>query len=513
MSRLPKHISYFRNTPQIPQSPRDSIELDVVDANGRSLTPPRTDQMLHEIQTGVSGTVIAAIMSTILAVSWPGPSGRPDHQILALGDALHVLTNVATARYPLAGAENIILKPRRLTQVAVVSLVQEKSVVVLGAIAPHSCGEEIPQEPAIPHQTALDDRSNDFRQQLTDSIADLQKNLWSLIPIFTINFLAIFWTVNRIRRFTTPLENQKFTEGVLRLHWKRQTSGTCDSFDTRIKLSEPSVDYFGLHNRTTKEARIHINHLYSQTPGLYPYPSWRDYESYKSGIDLFNVTRINNTALRSPTLSTSKPFDQFWRIMGIYGDKPLHMDFDLLHRSWRMKEGIVIIDSEDPSSSFYKGGVLFDRLKPGEIYDSNKTAHLVPNFRIAIQNLHEVRNGTWTDIDPENPELVFPELDLHIPLWGLFEKHCVYQSFMRVFRRPTDEIRKTWNTWSKESNGEEVMRTASFGVGAGVGRRSSGAVGVDGCGEKAYEDGTGEDKGWVSLAGALRNFGVFGNSS
>ncbi|KAF5872400.1 uncharacterized protein Bfra_005759 [Botrytis fragariae] len=121
MSRFPKHMtSHFRNTPQVPQSPRHSIELDALDANGRSLTPPRTDQMLHEIQTGVSGTVIAAIMSTILAVSWPGPTGRPDHQVLALGDALHVLKNVATARYPLA---------------AVVSLVQEKSVVVLGAIA------------------------------------------------------------------------------------------------------------------------------------------------------------------------------------------------------------------------------------------------------------------------------------------------------------------------------------------------------------------------------------------
>lgn len=173
---------------------------------------------------------------------------------------------------------------------------------------------------------------------------------------------------------------------------------------------------------------------------------------------------MNNTALRSPTLSTSKPFDQFWRIMGIYGDKPLHMDFDLLHRSWRMKEGTIVIDSEDPSSSFYRG-VLFDRLKPGEIYDSTKTSHLVPNFGIAIQNLHEVRNGTWTDTDAENLELTFPELDLHIPMWGLFEKHCVYQSFMRVFRSPTDKIRRTWNTWSKKSSGEEIMRTASFGYG------------------------------------------------
>ncbi|TGO10141.1 hypothetical protein BTUL_0143g00120 [Botrytis tulipae] len=471
MSRLSKYTtSHLQETPQAPQSPRQSIELDIVDANGRSLLSTRADEMLHEIEDGTSGAAIAATMSIILTVSRAGSPNRPDHHILAIGYALHV---------------------------AVVSLVQEKSVVVLGAIAPYSCGEEIPQEQAIPYQAALDDRSNEVQRQLADSIADLQKDIRFLIPILTINSLAIIWAVNRIRRFTTPFENQEFTEWELRLHWKHQASGTCDSFDTRIKLSDPSVDYFGLHNKTTKEATIYNNHLYTQAPGLYPYPSWKDYESYKSGIDLFNITRMNNTAPRSPTLSTSKPFDQFWCIMGIYGDKPLHMDFDLLHRTWRMKEGTIVIDSEDPSSSFYNGGVLFDRLKPGEIYDSDKTAHLVPNLGIAIQSLHEVRNGTWTATDAENLELKFPELDLHIPMWGLFEEHCVYQSFMRVFRRPTDENRRTWNTWSKESSGEEVMRTASFGYGGKKGlevcvrRRDYAWTTSDGV--KVTESGLGED--------------------
>ncbi|KAF7903571.1 uncharacterized protein EAF01_006620 [Botrytis porri] len=131
----------FRNTLQVPQSPRQSIELDVLDANGRSLTPPRSNQMLHEIETGrSSGTVMNAIISIILLVLWPGPSSRPssrpDHHILVLGDALHVLANGATARYRLLGAENTITKARRLTQAAVVSLIQEKSIVVIGAIAP-----------------------------------------------------------------------------------------------------------------------------------------------------------------------------------------------------------------------------------------------------------------------------------------------------------------------------------------------------------------------------------------
>ncbi|TGO56341.1 hypothetical protein BCON_0079g00350 [Botryotinia convoluta] len=593
MLRLPKYMtSYFRKTPQVPQPPRQSTELDIVDTNGRSLTPPRADQMLHEIKNGIyicpicrdtiaadiaeiwnwhcchyvyhPGCIMAwAISSTRSpdAGIWRCPtctterSGRPRPSCWCKKHNSKTMT-INTGSCGQSCSRKKRCGTRRNCPTYTCSAICHPGSCIKPECT-DSCGEEIPQEPAIPHQTALDDRSNDIWQQLADSIADLQKDLWSLIPIFTINFLAIFWTVNRIRRFTTPLENQKFTEGELRkqeqglcfvaapalfllnlilwgsilhsinkclriylglstsrrvptlysiswrririiaarvvltilwiifiilvfcipvvlifgpgLHWMRQTGGTCDSFDTRIKLSDPSVDYFGLHNRTTKEARIHINHLYTQTPGLYPYPSWKDYESYKSGIDLFNITRINNTAPRSHTLSTSKPFDQFWRIMGIYGDKPLHMDFDLLHRSWRMKEGIIVIDSEDPSSSFYKGGVLFDRLKPGEIYDSNKTAHLVTNFGIAIQNLHEVRKGTWTATDAENLELEFPELDLHIPLWGLFEKHCVYQSFMRVFRRPTKENRKTWNTWSKESSGEEVMRTASFGYGGGKG--------------------------------------------
>ncbi|KAF7945789.1 uncharacterized protein EAE97_004827 [Botrytis byssoidea] len=428
MSRLSKYMtSHLQETPQAPQSPRQSIELDTVDATGTSLNSPRADQMSREIEDGAS---------------------------------------------------------------------------------------------------------NKIQKKLVDPIAKLQKNPWFLTTILIINSFANIWTVNRIRQFTTPLENQKFTEAELRKHeqglcfvaaatlfllnsifwgfnlhsinkcfgiylgWKRQMDTTCDGFDTRIELSDPSVDYFGLHNRTTYEARIHNNHLYTQTPGLYPYPSWKDYESYKSGIDLFNITRMNNTAPRSPKSSNSKPFDQFWRIMGIFGDKPLHMDFDLLYRSWRMKEGTIVIDSQDPSSSFYRGGVLFDRLKSGEIYDSKKTSHLVPNFGIAIQNLHEVRHGTWTDTDTKNLELTFPELDLHIPMWGLFEKHCVYQSFMRVFRRPTDKIRKTWNTWSKESSGGEVMRTASFGY--------SGQKGLEVCvkrreytwidhGVKVTEPGLGED--------------------
>ncbi|KAF7886429.1 hypothetical protein EAF00_010532 [Botryotinia globosa] len=506
MSRPSKYTtSHIQETPQASQSPRQSIELDIVDANGRSLLSTRADEMLHEIEDGTSGAAIAAIMSIILTVSRAGSPNQPYHHILAIGYALHVELNLAAAHDPLAAIchPGPCIKPK----------------------CTDSCGEEIPQEPVIPYQTALlDDRSDEVQQQLAGSIADLQKDIRFLIPILTINFLAIIWALNRIRRFTTPLENQKFTEGELRKHeqnlcfvaaaalflfnsgfwgsslclqWNHQTSGTCDSFDTRIKLSDPSVDYFGLHNRTIKEATIHNNHLYTQAPGLYPYPSWKDYESYKSGIDLFNITRMNTKAPRSPTLSTSKPFDQFWRIMGIYGDKPLHMDFDLLHRTWRMKEGTVVIDSEDPSSSFYKGGVLFDRLKLGEIYDSEKTAHLVPNFVIAIQNLHEVRNGTWTATDAENLELKFPELDLHIPMWGLFEEHCVYQSFMRVFRRPTDENRRTWNTWSKESSGEEVMRTASFGYGGNKGlevcarRRDYAWTTSDGV--KVTESGLGED--------------------
>ncbi|KAF7854436.1 uncharacterized protein EAF02_011611 [Botrytis sinoallii] len=566
MSRLSKYMtSYFRKTPQAPQSPRQSIELDIVDTNGRPLISPKANEILDEIENGMICPICIDTLAADISEIWSYHCCyHVFHPRCIRGWVITSTRSPNSVKWRCPGCNTTERRGRPLPscwckkhssktiEINAGSCGQSCSrkrrcgtrrncpTYICSAIChpgpcfeptcTDNCGEEIPQEP-------------DDQQQLADSIADFQKNLWYLIPIFIFNFLAILWTVNRIRRFTTPLENQKFTEGEFRKHeqnicfvaaavlfvlnsimwgsnlhsinkclriylglstsirvptsysisWRRTkiiaarvvltilwiifiilvfcipAVGTCDSFDTRIKLSEPSVDYFGLHSRTTKEGRIHINHLYTQTPGLYPYPSWKDYESYKSGVNLFNITRINNTALNNPTLPTSKPFDKSWRIMGIYGDKPMHLDFDLLHRSWRMKEGIIVIDSEDPSSSFYKGGVLFDRLKPGEIYDSNKTSHLVPNFGIAIQNLHEVRNGTWTATDAENMELEFPELDLHIPMWGLFEKHCVYQSFMRVFRRPTDESRKTWNTWSKESNGEEVMRTASFGYGGNKG--------------------------------------------
>ncbi|TGO40211.1 hypothetical protein BHYA_0040g00190 [Botrytis hyacinthi] len=111
MSRLSKYLtSHLQETPQAPRSLIQSIELDIVDANGRSLPSPRADEMLHEIENGISGAAIAAIMSIILAVSWAGSSNRPDHHILAIGYALHVEPNKRAAHNPLAGAKNIIPK-------------------------------------------------------------------------------------------------------------------------------------------------------------------------------------------------------------------------------------------------------------------------------------------------------------------------------------------------------------------------------------------------------------------
>ncbi|KAF7947626.1 hypothetical protein EAE96_008708 [Botrytis aclada] len=596
MLKLPKYMmSYSRKAPQVPQPPRQSIELGTLDANGSTLTPARANEMLQEIKNGqyicrIRLVTLAADIAEIWDCYCCHFAYHPDcimrWAISSInGPDIDPWTcPVCYTKFigrPLAscwcGRHNSRAMTIDAGSCGRSCLNKERCAIChpgpcIEKECTDSCGEKIPQEPAPPRQTALYDRSILIRHLLVEPKADLKKKLRSLIPISTFNLYAITWTRSRIWQFTTPIENKKFTEGEVRkqeqifclvaaivlfllnstfwrvispgidkclrirldistsglahtpyfiswrrtriiiaevdtifwiillfgpgFYWKHQTRDTCDSFHTRIKLSDPSVDYFGLHNRTTKEERIYFNYLYTQTPGLYPYPSWKDYESYKSGTDLFNVTRVNNTAPSSHKLSTIKIFDQFWRIMGIYGDKSLHMDFDLLHRSWRMKEGILVIDSEDPDSSFYEVGALFDKRKPWEVYDLNKTAHLVPNFGIAIQNLQEVRNGTWTATDSENMELTFPELDLHIPLWGLFERHCVYQSFMRVFRRPTDEDRKSWNTWSRKSSRQEVMRTASFGYGGNKGlevcvRRKNFTWTTDGV--QVTEPGLGED--------------------
>ncbi|ATZ55671.1 hypothetical protein BCIN_12g02410 [Botrytis cinerea B05.10] len=58
--------SYFRKTPQVRQSSRQSIELNVVDANGVPLTPPRANQILHEIETGVYVSLYICVPSATI---------------------------------------------------------------------------------------------------------------------------------------------------------------------------------------------------------------------------------------------------------------------------------------------------------------------------------------------------------------------------------------------------------------------------------------------------------------
>ncbi|QSZ34330.1 hypothetical protein DSL72_005921 [Monilinia vaccinii-corymbosi] len=240
-----------------------------------------------------------------------------------------------------------------------------------------------------------------------------------------------------------------------------QMEGTCDGFDTRIKLYNPDANYFGLQNKTTKQEKF-VGPAYTQTPGRYDYPSPEDYESYKFGIDLFNITKINSANSSS---SNRKSFGEYWRIMGIYGGKALHVDFDLLQHSWRISEGSIVVDGRN--SSRYKHHGQF-------------TNFSIPNFATAIRNLTQVRNGTWTRTDENNHHTLFPELKLHIPYWYLFDKHCAYQSYMRVFKEGVGEeglSRKQivqrreweWKRWRKESRQEEVLRTASFGYGGNVG--------------------------------------------
>ncbi|KAB8297969.1 hypothetical protein EYC80_001746 [Monilinia laxa] len=328
--------------------------------------------------------------------------------------------------------------------------------------------------------------SNDSPEVLMNDV------LFLLVPLSIINALAIFWTRSRIERYTLPLSHQKFTEGNFRIKeqllclcagamlvlfntviwgsmlcfgpgffWKFQMEGTCRGFDTNIRIHDPGADYFGLQNKTLGKGQAFAP-LYTQTRSRYDYPSPEDYESYQFGIDLFNITKINST---DPSSATRKPFEEHWRIMGIYGGKPLYMDFDLLNHAWRINEGSINIDGNN-SSSYFHGGQF------------SKSS--IPNFATAIQNLTLVRNGTWTPTNENNRHTVFPELKLHIPHWYLFDKNCVYQSFMRVFkegvgeeefsRKEIGEQRGTkWKNWKKDSRREEVLRTASYGYGGHLG--------------------------------------------
>ncbi|CAD6448644.1 f3977661-a282-47cf-8e08-448f0e779779 [Sclerotinia trifoliorum] len=280
--------------------------------------------------------------------------------------------------------------------------------------------------------------------------------------------------------------------------WKYKMDGTCNGFDTRIQLSQPYAQYFGLENTTLSRMRYTSSH-YTQTPGRYTYPSSDDYESYPSGIDLFDITKVNATTSSNNSSTTLKPFNEYWRIMGIYGDKPLHLDFDLEHHSWRMSKGNIVIDPENPSSSFYPGS-LYKKLLPHHFSNPDLTKDLTPNFETTIQNLTQVRNGTWTLTHAKGQDTQFPELGLVIPKWWLFDKHCAYQSFMRVFRenigaggRNEDGI---FRNWERDSVREEVMRTVSYGYGGGSGlevcaRRNEYTWGTKGVEER--EEGLGED--------------------
>lgn len=273
--------------------------------------------------------------------------------------------------------------------------------------------------------------------------------------------------------------------------------GTCSGFDTRIKLNDPTAGYFGLQNKTINQGQYVFPTHFTQTPGRYVYPSADDYESYRSGIDLFNITRVN--ASDTSWWSQHQPFNSYWRIMGIYDGKPLHMDFDLIHRSWRMSEGSIVIDSENPRSSFYKGH-LAKKLQQSHFHEPNMTKHLTPLFETTIQNLTEVRNGTWRATSDESQHTEFSELGLVIPRWHKFDRHCAYQSFMQVYRAGVGAggRRKDgyWRYWTRKSSREEVMRTMSYGYGGRSGlevcaRRNDYLW--DNNGMKEKESGLGED--------------------
>jgi hypothetical protein len=77
------------------------------------------------------------------------------------------------------------------------------------------------------------------------------------------------------------------------------------------------------------------------------------------------------------------------------------------------------------------------------------------------------RIGTWSEVNKTSPHLHLNGLQLHIPNFYYFDKHCFYQPFMTVFNttgmNASDIQRQSEEEWSSESKENVVMRTASFG--------------------------------------------------
>jgi hypothetical protein len=150
-----------------------------------------------------------------------------------------------------------------------------------------------------------------------------------------------------------------------------------------------------------------------------------------SELDSFIFNKTNDWSKTS-----AEPFYSYWRMSAPVADKHLYVDFDLHFNKWRTLN--VTFPPSQPETG---------------------------RSKLAPTTLDRI--GTWSEVNKTSPHLHFDGLDLHIPNFYYFDKHCFYQPFMTVLNtdgmNASDIQRQSNEEWSPKSKSNVVMRTASFG--------------------------------------------------
>jgi hypothetical protein len=202
---------------------------------------------------------------------------------------------------------------------------------------------------------------------------------------------------------------------------------SCEGFESRAKLD---VDRSGrsrhpsskpVTNNLIGGTSIAAPEFFLYEPTLNRTPS-----PQIAGLDTFQLTKKGTDKLAK---LNPEPFHAYHRLSGAFSvEKPLLVDYDLQHLIWRIMT---------PANS-----------------TSGETL---------------VRTGTWTNTTASCPHATFPELKLQATNFHFFRKSCLYQPFVTVFRtdgmNSVEIAQQSGKEWSRKSDNNVVMRTASFGAG------------------------------------------------
>jgi hypothetical protein len=149
------------------------------------------------------------------------------------------------------------------------------------------------------------------------------------------------------------------------------------------------------------------------------------------GLDNIVFNKTNDWSKTS-----AEPFFSYWRMTAAVAEKHLYVDFDLHLNRWRTLN-VTFPPSQPETGRPKAASTTLDRM------------------------------GTWTKVTKDSPHLHFDGLDLQIPNFYYFDKHCFYQPFMTVFStdgmNASEVQRQSDEKWSPKGKSNVVMRTASFG--------------------------------------------------